>query len=196
MFDRTELALEMMKRLSRKLRSAMLTEPKPVVGAENTAVAYAYASEAAATAEVTVISDEPQSQVILRRVLVLQKIELFTHLSQEDIIRLAHRVDEVVYEPGEVICRMEEYGDSMFGIIEGGIRVHRGSDTLAHLGVGQCFGEMAIIDSGPRSADCTASERTVLLRLHRHQVFSFCFQQIDVLKGMVKVLADRLRDIA
>ncbi|RED64592.1 Npt1/Npt2 family nucleotide transporter [Cohnella lupini] len=195
MFDRTELALEMMKRLSRKLRSAMLTEPKPVVGAEDAAAA-AYASEAAATAEVTVISNEPQSQVILRRVLVLQKIELFTHLSQEDIVRLAHRVDEVVYEPGEVICRMEEYGDSMFGIIEGGIRVHRGTDTLAHLGVGQCFGEMAIIDSGPRSADCTASERTVLLRLHRHQVFSFCFQQIDVLKGMVKVLADRLRDIA
>ena len=83
----------------------------------------------------------------------------------------------------------------MFSIVEGSIRVHRGDDSLAVLGVGQSFGEMAIIDSGPRSADCTAVERTVLLRLGRHQVFSFCFQQMDALKGMMKVLADRLREI-
>ncbi|RKP50036.1 hypothetical protein D7Z26_19675 [Cohnella endophytica] len=194
LFDRTELALEMMKRLSRKLRSAMANQaPTQQGGKDDSSGRF---SEAAATAETTGIASEPHNQVILRRVLVLQKIELFAHLSQDDFIRLAHRVEEVVYEPGEAICRMDEYGDTMFGIIEGGIRVHRGTETLADLGVGQCFGEMAIIDSGPRSADCTAVERTVLLRLHRHQVFSFCFQQIDVLKGMVRVLADRLREIS
>jgi cAMP-binding proteins - catabolite gene activator and regulatory subunit of cAMP-dependent protein kinases len=83
----------------------------------------------------------------------------------------------------------------MFGIIEGSIQVHRGAEKLALLGVGQCFGEMAIIDSGPRSADCTAVERTVLLKLGRQQVISFVFQQIEALKGMMKVLADRLREL-
>ncbi|BBI31390.1 Npt1/Npt2 family nucleotide transporter [Cohnella abietis] len=194
MFDRTELALEMMKRLSRKLRSAMADQKQTAQVETGTSVEHV--AQGAATVEGSVINNESQSQVILRRVLVLQKIELFAHLFPEDFIRLAHRVEEVVYEPGEVICRLDEYGDTMFGIIEGGIRVHRGSETLANLGVGQCFGEMAIIDSGPRSADCTAVEHTVLLRLHRHQVFSFCFQQIDVLKSMVKVLADRLRETA
>ncbi|MFC5469280.1 Npt1/Npt2 family nucleotide transporter [Cohnella suwonensis] len=194
LFDRTELALEMMKRLSRKLRSAMAanqTRPLPEGAAD---VIGDNVAEAAASMETTIISNEPHNRTILRRVLVLQKIELFAHLSQDDFIRLAHRVEEVSYEPGETICRMDEYGDTMFGIIEGGVRVHRGAETLAHLGVGECFGEMAIIDSGPRSADCTATERTLLLRIERHQVFSFCFQQIDVLKGMVKVLADRLRE--
>ncbi|MCD9020380.1 Npt1/Npt2 family nucleotide transporter [Cohnella silvisoli] len=196
MFDRTELALEMMKRLSRKLRSAMVNQAQPKSEGSEAEPSVDNAAQVAAALEISVISNEPLNQAILRRVLVLQKIELFRHLSQDDFIRLAHRVEEVAYEPGEAICRMDEYGDSMFGIIEGGIRVHRGTETLANLGVGQCFGEMAIIDSGPRSADCTATEHTVLLRLHRHQVFSFCFQQIDVLKSMVKVLADRLREIA
>lgn len=196
LFDKTELALEMMKRLSRKLRSAMSAQVQKqpqLNGDDSTEESVA---QKAATLEVSVIANEPHNQLILRRVLVLQKIELFAHLSPDDFIRLANRIEEVVYEPGEAICRMDEHGDTMFGIIEGSIRVHRGVETLANLGVGECFGEMAIIDSGPRSADCTAVERTVLLRLHRHQVFSFCFQQIDVMKGIVKVLADRLREVS
>jgi CRP-like cAMP-binding protein/ATP/ADP translocase/HEAT repeat protein len=190
MFDRTELALEMMKQLSRRVRSARLSKAEPATDGNHSSIVTA-AAQAAATLEPT----ENYNQSVLRRVLVLQKIELFAHLSQDDFIRLAHRVEEVVYEPGEVICRMDEYGDSMYGIIEGSIRVHRGAEELAMLGIGQYFGEMAIIDSGPRTADCTAAQHTVLIKLHRHQVFSFCFQQIEVLKGMMKVLADRLREI-
>ncbi|MFC5528689.1 Npt1/Npt2 family nucleotide transporter [Cohnella yongneupensis] len=207
LFDRTELALEMMKRLSRKLRSAMEQRRQAEAEGRQASVEAAATSESptVAVAEER-LNDEDQrpsnetnadmtNEVILRRVLVLQKIDLFAHLSQDDFVRLANRVEEVVYAPGEAICRMDEHGDSMFGIIEGSIQVHRGSEKLAVLGVGQCFGEMAIIDSGPRSADCTAVERTVLLKLGRQQVFSFCFQQIDALKGMMKVLADRLREL-
>jgi CRP-like cAMP-binding protein/ATP/ADP translocase/HEAT repeat protein len=200
MFERTELAMEMMRWLSRKLRTSMGNQGQVANGSlEASSLKVAAAID---TTEPLVPQKskelEPEqihNQTILRRVLVLQKIELFAHLSQDDFVRLAHRVEEVIYEPGEIICRLNEHGDTMFGIIEGSIRVHRGDDTLAVLGVGQCFGEMAIIDSGPRSADCTAVEHTVLLRLGRHQVFSFCFQQIDALKGMMKVLADRLREI-
>ncbi|WP_027086155.1 Npt1/Npt2 family nucleotide transporter [Cohnella panacarvi] len=204
LFDRTELALEMMKRMSRKLREAMERQ-RQAEASGLTAQAHA---EAAAAREATSdtasdnAADSPSepsaeitNQVILRRVLILQKIELFAHLSQDDFVRLANRVEEVAYEPGETICRMDEHGDTMFGIIEGSIQVHRGAEKLAQLGVGQCFGEMAIIDSGPRSADCTAIERTVLLKLGRQQVISFVFQQIEALKGMMKVLADRLREL-
>ena len=58
------------------------------------------------------------------------------------------------------------------------------------------FGEMAIIDSGPRSADCTAKEATVLLQLHRDLVLTYCFQNIDVLRSMMRVIADRLRGMS
>lgn len=153
-------------------------------------------SQAEVAAALETSDNHNHNQAIIRRVLVLQKIELFAHLSQADFIRLAHLVEEVAYKPGEIICRMDEHGDTMYGIIEGSIRVHRGAEHLAQLGEGQFFGEMAIIDSGPRSADCTAIEHTVLLRLDRHQVFSFCFQHMDALKSMMKVLADRLREIA
>lgn len=198
LFERTELALEMMKRLSRKLRAAMEARRHAQETMEAaTGETAATATEAApATLRAPMpAGGEITNQAILRRVLVLQKIELFAHLSQDDFVRLAGRVEEVVYAPGETICRMDEHGDAMFGIIEGLIQVHRGPEKVALLGVGQCFGEMALIDSGPRSADCTAAERSVLLKLGRQQVISFIFQQQGALQGMMKVLADRLREL-
>lgn len=203
MFDRTGIAMEMMKLLSRRMREMLAQggseesrdeaelELEPAVimldveGSESARALVAAATEEAGT--------QSFMDMIVRRVLILQKIELFSRLSQEDFIRLAQLVDEVEYTPGQPICRVEEFGDCMYGIIEGSVRVHRGSETFAVLGEGECFGEMALIDSGPRSADCTAAARTVLLQIHRDQVFSFCFQNIDVMRSMMQVLAERLK---
>jgi CRP-like cAMP-binding protein len=81
----------------------------------------------------------------------------------------------------------------MFGILEGQVQVHKGSEVLASLGAGQSFGEMAIIDGEPRSADCKAVTRTLLIELSREQVIAFCFQRIEVLKGIIRVLAERFQ---
>ncbi|REE86454.1 ATP/ADP translocase [Paenibacillus taihuensis] len=189
MFDRTGIALEMMRLLSRRLRSKLArTAAAPATTAEQeVAVSVEAADEETANAHLM------QSETILRRVLILQKIELFARLSQEDVIKLAQVVEEVEYAPGESVCRVDDYGDTLYGIIEGSIRIHKGSETFATLGEGEYFGEMAVIDSGLRSADCTAIDRTVVLQLHRDQVFALCFQNIDVLRSMMQVLADRLR---
>ncbi|SFM23434.1 ATP/ADP translocase [Paenibacillus sp. 1_12] len=188
MFDRTSIAIEMMKLLSRRLRTKLERGKKD-------------SSDLNAVQEIAAVNDGPASDVlnqdkdavILRRILVLQKINLFAHLSQDDFIRLAQISEEVTYGPGEAICKTGDFGDTMYGIIEGNVRVHNGSETFAMLGVGDCFGEMAVIDSGPRSADCTSTDHTLLLELQQDQVFNFCFQNMDVLRGMMRVLAERIK---
>ncbi|WP_161406799.1 Npt1/Npt2 family nucleotide transporter [Paenibacillus silvestris] len=193
-FDQTSIAVEMMKLLSRRLR----TELARVSAADSSSDVKLMRDEVAAAAQAHSVGAKPaqeltRDEALLRRILVLQKIELFQHLAQDDFIWLAQMVDEVAYEAGEAICHTGDFGDTMYGIIEGSIRVHRGSDEYAVLREGDFFGEMAIIDSGPRSADCTAKEPTLLLQLHRDQVMTFCFQNIDVLRSMMRVIAERLR---
>lgn len=194
-FDQTSIAVEMMKLLSRRLR----TELARVPAADASSDAKLMQAEGAAAAQADSVAAKPVTQeltrdeALLRRILVLQKIGLFQHLAQDDFIWLAQMVDEVAYEAGEVICHTGDFGDTMYGIIEGSIRVHRGSEDYAVLREGDFFGEIAIIDSGPRSADCTAKEPTLLLQLHRDQVMTFCFQNIDVLRSMMRVIAERLR---
>lgn len=186
-FDQTAIALEMMKLLSHRLRSAL----SRVASGEDEPAEIKPSADVPNNPAMTQVNNG----VILQRMLVLQKISLFAHFAQEDFIRLAQMVEEVIYEPGDVICKSGEAGDTMYGIIEGNVRVHRGEETLAKLSVGACFGEMAIIDGDPRSADCTATERTILLQLTKDQVFGFCFQQMNVLKSMMRVLAERLKDM-
>jgi CRP-like cAMP-binding protein/ATP/ADP translocase/HEAT repeat protein len=187
-FDRTEIAMELMKLLSLRLRS---TNDKVASSQLEAALEATVAED---TPAIAALADEDRNETMIRRILVLQKISLFAHCSQDDFIRLAQMVEESVYEAGERVCAIGEDGDSMYGIIDGTIQVHKGSEQLAALGVGQCFGEMAIIDGQPRSADCTASSRTILLELTREQVFAFCFQKLHVLKGLMRVLVERTQD--
>ncbi|MBP1991388.1 Npt1/Npt2 family nucleotide transporter [Paenibacillus eucommiae] len=207
MFDKKKIAIEMMKLSSRRLRNAITRHSDLTAAARSTAMIESEAvmentdNAAAGNLEVPKTKavelqqklDTTDNQVILRRILVLQKIGLFANFNQDDFVRLAKMVEEVPYDAGERICAAGEDGEDMHGIIKGSVRVHRGNETLAVLGEGECFGEMAIIDGEPRSADCTAAEPTLLLMLTREQVFSFCFQRIDVLKGMMRVLAERLK---
>jgi CRP-like cAMP-binding protein/ATP/ADP translocase len=199
MFDRTGIAMEMMKLLSRRMREMLAQGSRETAGEEESLPVEkpGLADSETALALIAATTEETESQsfmdMIVRRVLILQRIHLFSRLSQEDFIRLAQLVEEVEYRPGQAICRVDDFGDCMYGIIEGSVRVHRGVETFATLGEGECFGEMALIDSGPRSADCTAMEHTVLLQIHRDQVFSFCFQNIDVMRSMLQVLAERLK---
>ncbi|MEC0231228.1 Npt1/Npt2 family nucleotide transporter [Paenibacillus alba] len=191
MFDQTSIAVEMMKLLSRRLRSEL--ERGQVADKSESAPKLAEAAVGSELLAAKSTEDLTKDEVLLRRILVLQKIDLFAHLAPDDFLWLAQMVDEVAFAPGETICQAGDFGDTMYGIIEGSIRVHRGSEEYAVLQEGSFFGEMAIIDSGPRSADCTAKEATLLLQLHRDQVMTFCFQNIDVLRSMMRVIADRLR---
>lgn len=129
---------------------------------------------------------------IVQRMLVLQKVEIFSYLTMEDFMRLAQVADEKQYDQGAVICRADDYGDTMYGILSGSVKVHKGDEQYALLQAGEAFGEMAIIDRGPRLADCAALEPTHLLHIHRDHIVTLCFQNINVLRSMLRVLAERL----
>jgi len=193
MFDRSSIAIEMMKRLSRRMRDLLAAQQQG--GSPNPAQSSRALEVAVSREETVVFSEDDKSDSILRRVLILQQIDLFSHLAEEDLMQLAQLVDEVELEEGESICRTGDYGDTLYGIIEGAVKVHRDDVTFAVLGEGDCFGEMALLDSGPRSADCTATAPTLLLELHKEQVFSLCFQNMDVLRGMMQVMGDRIKDL-
>jgi CRP-like cAMP-binding protein len=77
---------------------------------------------------------------------------------------------EVVKVPayGTVVSKGEQ-GDSIFMLLEGEVRARVMIDgretTLATLGVGECFGELAVVDKGPRSADVIANQPSILIKV-------------------------------
>jgi CRP/FNR family cyclic AMP-dependent transcriptional regulator len=96
---------------------------------------------------------------------VLRRIELFDGLSRKQRKLLAMRADEVVVEPGEVLCSKGKTPDEFFVIEEGTARVVRDGQFLNELGPGEFFGEMGLLEEAPRNADVVAETQVKLMVL-------------------------------
>lgn len=94
---------------------------------------------------------------------------------------------------GEVIFTEGDPGDEMFGIVEGEVELRRGDTALRTLGVDDVFGEMALIDSSPRSATAIARSDTVLAVINQHR-FLFLVQETPMFALQVmSAMASRVR---
>ena len=105
------------------------------------------------------------------------------------------------YESNDVIFEEGSPGDAMFLIESGRIKISQkvaeGENILAVLGKGDFFGEMALLDDGPRSASAIALEETILLEIGRDTFTELLMGGSNVAPRMLvntaKVVSERLR---
>lgn len=103
---------------------------------------------------------------------LLSKTTLFATLDGPACLELAERTTQRVYRPGQVVFVQDEPGDRMFVVAEGSVKLlirsaHGDAVELARAWPFDVFGEVALLDGGPRSASAEAVERTVLLAIGR-----------------------------
>jgi CRP-like cAMP-binding protein len=133
----------------------------------------------------------------------LSKIELFRGLHPAGLERVATIATEEAHGAGAVLFREGEHGDKLYVILEGKVRISRqvagmGEEALAVLAAGSAFGEMALIDDVPRSADAIVHERCRLLVISKEAMQDLLFIHKDlayeILWNIVRVLSRRLRE--
>lgn len=133
----------------------------------------------------------------------LAKVEIFSGLTLEAIELIANVATEESHPSGTFIFRQGELGDRLFLILDGRVRISRevagmGEEALAILKSGDVFGEMALLDEGPRSADARVHEHCRLLSISRSGFEDLLFLHKDlayeVLWNVVRMLARRLRE--
>jgi CRP-like cAMP-binding protein len=118
------------------------------------------------------VTDDAQAWSTEEVVGLLQRVDLFEGLPDEDLIEIAGIVDGVTAKPEEVLFEEGEPGDAFYIVFKGAIQIlkTRADDTEEKLAVrrdGEGFGEMALLNDAPRSATARALERTQLLRIPR-----------------------------
>jgi len=96
-------------------------------------------------------------------------MDLFTGLSEEQLTAIA-RIGRVAgFHRGDIVMREGEQSTSVYVVLKGQMEVvselAENTTSLVILGTGQNFGEMALLDAGPRSATirCISAEATVLI---------------------------------
>lgn len=130
----------------------------------------------------------------VEKVLFLKSIDLFRALPGEELAQIASIAEELHVSPGDLVFGEGEQGDALFIVVEGRVRVHKGSRTLAELGERECFGEMSVLDAEPRSASVSALGDGVLLKIGREEFKDILSERPEISLGIMKVLSRRLRE--
>ncbi len=130
----------------------------------------------------------------VEKVLFLKSIDLFRALPSEELAQIAEIAEEQPLAKGDSVFGEGEPGDALYLIVEGKVKVHKGDKQLAQLGLRDVFGEMAVLDSEPRSASVTVVEDAVLLKIGRDDFRDILSERPEIAMGVMKVLTRRLRE--
>jgi type IV pilus assembly protein PilB len=132
---------------------------------------------------------------------LLRNSEFFSDLSETDLAEIAARLTGRVFPPGATIVREGAPGDRMFIIKQGKVEIKKreaslGIDmTLASLGEGACFGEMALLAGGPRTASVVAVVTTEVFVLIHEDFVEILSTHPEISMALNRILARRIQDM-
>ena len=131
----------------------------------------------------------------VERVLALKNVELFHDIPGEVLADIASLLEEEVHEKGEYVVSEGDLGKELYIIIKGEIDIVKGGSRIDVMKAGGSFGEMAIIDSQPRSADAIALTDVLVLKMERDDFHEILKQREEVAIGVIRVLNRRISNL-
>ena len=123
----------------------------------------------------------------------LANVPLFSDCSQRDLQTIARVVREIPHPAGTVIAREGEPGVGLFILLDGTAEVSIGGRKKATLGPGEFFGEIALLDGGPRTATVTAKTDVQLLGLTEWVFRGLMSEHPTIALKTLQQMAGRLR---
>ena len=123
---------------------------------------------------------------------------LFEAMQPDELDQVLALSSERRVPRGAPLFQKGDAGSSMMAVLAGRVRVSSVSAegkeiTLNVINPGEVFGEIALLDGKPRSADCSAIEETVLLVLERRNFLPFLRRNEDLYLRLLAVLCEKLR---
>jgi CRP/FNR family transcriptional regulator, cyclic AMP receptor protein len=124
---------------------------------------------------------------------LLRRISIFSGLDKRRLERLGMLADEVDVGSGKPLMQQGEIGSDMMVIVSGRVAVERDGQRLNTLGPGDFFGEIALLDGGPRTATVTTEEPTRLLVVTHRDFHALMDEFPEVADQVLTALAHRIR---
>ena len=127
------------------------------------------------------------------RVERLRRVPMFAGCTDKQLQFIASRVDELDLTKGMVLCREGQSGGDFFILLSGGAEVSSGGRSLRTLGEGEFFGEISLLDNGPRTATVTVTQPARALVLGPAQFRDMLHQNAEIATTMLYAVVGRLR---
>jgi hypothetical protein len=129
----------------------------------------------------------------LERVLALKKTSLFAHTPENVLSSIVPIMKEVTFREGEEIFAKGDIGTSLFILHDGQVGIFNGTQQLATFGPSDFFGELALLDTEPRSATAAALSEVLAFRIDQDDFYDVMEERGEVLRNIVRMLCQRIR---
>jgi CRP/FNR family transcriptional regulator, cyclic AMP receptor protein len=122
----------------------------------------------------------------------LKKSALLGGLKERDLKHLASLAKLRTIGKDSTVVKRGEKGIGFYVILDGAVQVRKGRTAVARLGPGDFFGELALFDDRPRSADVVTLEPTTVVVLSRWEFWGFAADRPEMLRTILQEMARRL----
>lgn len=137
------------------------------------------------------------SREVNLKIETIRKMPLFKYLTYKELVKIMNITEMEETASGTTIIKEGKSGEDLYIVLSGTVSVHKGEKKIVELSDGDHFGEMALVDKAPRSADITALTDTKLLKMSRGDFFQIIRKEPQLasklLWSFVQVLSSRLR---
>jgi CRP-like cAMP-binding protein len=128
-----------------------------------------------------------------RKVELLRHVKLFGLCTDKELADIASLGDEMTLKQGDVLTKEGTPGAECFVVISGEAEATVRGEPIARLGAGEVIGEMALLDTAPRTATVTALTEMELFVLEPRSFSDLLDRHPSVAKRMLASLARRMR---
>ena len=131
---------------------------------------------------------------------VLGAVPLFEDLSQKQLKKVADLAEVARFMAGATLVKQGEIGDSFYVVLTGQAKVVANKRTMNHLLPGDHFGEISLLDGGPRSASVTAETEMTLVIITQKDFLALLAKDPEItvclLEGMARTVRRLDRSLA
>ena len=128
-----------------------------------------------------------------QRVSRLKAVPLFAHCTTKQLQFIITQVEDMDFVAGRVLCREGQSGADFFVLLSGSADVTKKGRKIAKMKAGDFFGEIALVDHGPRTATVTTTEPSRCLVLGPRQFQNVLHEDAAIAHSVMRALAMRVR---
>ena len=119
----------------------------------------------------------------------LRRFDLFEGMSDDELARKLELFEPIRRLAGERVTKKDDFGYSLFLVIEGRLSVDAGSGVIAEIAAGDHFGEVSLVTGEKRNATVTAVETCELAKIMTWD-FGTLMAEHPILAARIKAIAD------
>jgi len=133
---------------------------------------------------------------VIEKVLFLQDVEIFEHVTNEDLSYIAAIAQEVRFNAEKVVYKEGDISDSMYMVLEGKVKIHIGESLVMMEDLKDVFGAWSLFDDEVRLVSATTYEDCLLLQIYKEDMLELLADHVGITEGILKAMAKRLHSVA